>query len=719
MGRGWTIAIDFGTTATVAAVDDEDGVRVLEIDGARAIPSTVAWVGDGLVVGAEAERRRRFDPAVAAVHPKRSLGRRARLPIGPQGIPTTEAVAALLRAVLDEAVTGQAGPPDRAVLTHPVRWRDDQLTALVDAATLARLPEVHLVPEPVAAALQVGFDRLRDGEHCVVYDLGGGTFDCAVLVRTGTSFELAGPPGGREDIGGDDFDRRLVELVADHLGRRDPAAADDLVRADDAIWRRARAELALEARQAKEALSRQTTYDLTLPPPLHGEVRLTRAELEALIVDDLQTTMTETLDTIRAAGVEPEDLRLTCMTGGASRTPLVTRLLQESLGAPPATLDDPKLVVALGALRWAGRAEPAAASPGPAPPADARPVAPAPPNGQERPPPPPVPPVPASPSPGGPGDSTKRRPHRLLVGLGLTAALLAIAVGAFVWLRAVGDGPDGRATATVPGTLTGLSAGTDGLWVTADDPGAVARIDGTSGAVDDTLTLGGSPLAAAQADASLWVIDADGDRVSRLDPDTARVETTIAVGRGPLAVTGGGGSVWVANYDDDTVSRIEASSDRVTATFPVGGGPAALAFGEGALWVVNGDDGTVQRIDPSTGSTVATIAVGAQPIAVAAGSKTMWVANYGDGTVSRIDTDRNRVTQTIPVADGPLALAVDGSDVWVAASRADEVLLVEAGANTVTRTLRTGPGPAALALTDGALWVGEGVSGTIRRVELD
>ncbi len=352
MSGHWVLAIDFGTSFTSAAMVVDGRVEVLEVDGLRRLPSTVLWAHDELVVGTAAESQRVLNPRASERNPKRSLGLRRNLLLDGHAVPVEQAVAAVLGAVYQEALrrSGQV-PPAEVRLTHPVRWSNDRLQALRVAAAVAGIPSVSLMAEPVAAAVHYGGGHVATGEYVAVYDLGGGTFDTTVLRRIDDGFELAGPPGGDDRLGGEDFDHRLMDFVLARLAVTEPDAATALRESDDLQWRRAASQLLVESRQAKEALSRQTAYTMLLPAPVSQEVRLTRPEFEALIRADIQRSIDEFSATIDAAGLEPSDISARYLTGGSSRIPLVSRLLHEAFDAVPDTFDDPKVAVALGAAQ--------------------------------------------------------------------------------------------------------------------------------------------------------------------------------------------------------------------------------------------------------------------------------------------------------------------------------------------------------------------------------
>jgi actin-like ATPase involved in cell morphogenesis len=350
--RAWALAIDYGTTFTSAAVVTDTGVEVLEVEGVRRLPSGVVLLDDQLLVGVSAEQQYGLHADRAERTPKRALGVHPHLLLGGEPVETVDAVAATLRAVYEEALRRSNGhPPTEVKLTHPASWSDARLDALREAAARAGMTEVSLLPEPVAAALHFADEHIHTGDHVAVYDLGGGTFDTAVLRRTDDGFELAGPPGGNDRLGGEDFDQRLAALLREQLVADDPALADHLADTEDSAWRLAASQLLNAARQAKEALSRHTTHRVMLPPPIARELRVTRPELEALIHDDIAATVAELVATVERAGLTTEQIAARYLTGGSSRIPLVARLVHDAFAEAPDTFDDPKTAVAIGAAK--------------------------------------------------------------------------------------------------------------------------------------------------------------------------------------------------------------------------------------------------------------------------------------------------------------------------------------------------------------------------------
>ncbi|HST66797.1 MAG TPA: Hsp70 family protein, partial [Mycobacteriales bacterium] len=348
------LAVDFGTSNTAAALAVDGGApRLLAIDGSPLVPSSVFRTDDGtLAVGRDADRQARLDPARFEPNPKRRIDDGDIL-LGSTPVPVVTAIAAVLRRVAGEVTRQLGGPADEVRLTHPARWGRRRRAALVAACRESGLAEDPvLIPEPVAAATHfatLSGHGLAENATLAVYDLGGGTFDAAVVRRHAGNYEVLSE-AGLPDLGGLDFDQAILE----HIGRTaavaaDPAAWAQLLAPADPAARRAARALATDIKEGKEALSRNPHVDIALPPPF-ADVHLTRSELDDLIRGDLRRSVDLMARTIAEAGLAPGSLAGVYLVGGSSRIPLVARLIQEGLGITPTTLDQPETSVATGAL---------------------------------------------------------------------------------------------------------------------------------------------------------------------------------------------------------------------------------------------------------------------------------------------------------------------------------------------------------------------------------
>lgn len=335
------------------------------------MPSAVWRDDDGeLVVGTEAVNQAVFAPERFEPTPKRQIGKDD-IVLGADRVPMVDVVAAVIARVAGVAMRERDGTRPRELhLTHPAAWTKKRLAVLRAAAEQAGLPAPSMIPEPVAAAMGIGSARIEVGQHVAIYDFGGGTFDAAVVRRTEEGFEVAGRPGGKDPLGGEDIDRRILEYMTRELPiGQDPLWAS-LLRPTDTGWRRARSGLRSEIRRAKEGLSEGLTRKFWVPG-IEREQQLTRAELNLLIQKDIERTVAILKQTVEAA-CSLEELAAVYLVGGSSRITLVADVIWDELNLRPAEgVGDPKAVVAQGAASSPTRHVPTpspSASPAPAPP---------------------------------------------------------------------------------------------------------------------------------------------------------------------------------------------------------------------------------------------------------------------------------------------------------------------------------------------------------------
>jgi actin-like ATPase involved in cell morphogenesis len=357
----WMLAIDFGTSFTVAATAGPDGTEIVYFGSGRTpvMPSGVFAQDDGsLFTGTDAISLRQIDPDRYVDTPKRRLGNGERTILLPDGpVPVVRVVSAVIRDAAAEAISRHGGTlPAGTVLTHPASWDDELQRVLRDAARDAGLSNVRVLVEPVAAALHLGRGRHQPGEHIAVYDLGGGTLDVAVLRQTAEGFQVAAT-GGRTDIGGEWFDEWLRErlnsgpLSQVEAWQRLSGPPPDQDGDFDAYldWRSKQEQLKASIRRTKEDLSDKNAWPMHIPGYREGWT-VTRETLEDVLREPLERTADVLAATITAAGLGPDQLSAIYLVGGASRTPLVTKLLSEKFpGQVKPQRDDPQTVVALGA----------------------------------------------------------------------------------------------------------------------------------------------------------------------------------------------------------------------------------------------------------------------------------------------------------------------------------------------------------------------------------
>lgn len=351
----WLLAVDFGTSNTAAAsLDTATGeVRSVALSHTATVMSSSVFVTSPtqIEVGDVARDRATSDPSSFVVAPKRSLAQAQQVfRVGDGDVPAHSVVAAILRSAMIRSQSQLGGrSPSGIVLTHPEGWSPQQIRVLTEAANEIGYPSnlVQTVSEPQAAAHHYGrTTQVRPGERIAVFDFGGGTLDVAVLTaRSDGSFEVTAARGDQA-LGGRDFDAAIRRWVEHQLGESNP----ELVRRLATMSLLDRRALDESIRQAKELLSETPSAGIDVRVGEHHErLSLTRREFEEIIAPDVARAVQLTRGTLELAGIRgPGRLQAIYLTGGSSRIPLIHTQLQAF--APVATLDDPKTVVARGAL---------------------------------------------------------------------------------------------------------------------------------------------------------------------------------------------------------------------------------------------------------------------------------------------------------------------------------------------------------------------------------
>lgn len=349
----YVLAVDLGTTYTAAAIVRDGGEpQVVTLGHHETSVASVLWLGaDGeQLVGTDAARRAVGEPTRVAREFKRRIGDTAPILVGGSPYSAEQLSARLLRSVYDTVCQQEGGPPDGVAVTHPANWGPYKLELLGQLLRLAEIGPTVVLTEPAAAAMHYAAgNSVAAGDVVAVYDLGGGTFDVAVLRRTHDGFEMLGEPEGIERLGGLDFDAAVMGFVADQLG---DALAD--IPAGDADWAAALARLRAECTEAKETLSRSpdATVEAWLPSG-RRQVTLTRERFEELIAPPVAETVKAVRRGLQSAHVAPHDVTCILLVGGSSRIPMVRRTIERELAIAVAIDAHPKHAVALGAARFA------------------------------------------------------------------------------------------------------------------------------------------------------------------------------------------------------------------------------------------------------------------------------------------------------------------------------------------------------------------------------
>jgi len=345
---GKVVGIDLGTTNSVIAVlIGSEPEIIANAEGSRLTPSVVAFTKDNQrLVGQVAKRQSITNPERTIMSIKREMGTGHKVKIDDKEYSPQEISAMILQKLKTDAESFLGEKITQAVITVPAYFTDSQRQATKDAGTIAGMEVLRIINEPTAAALAYGLDK--KGDHKIlVFDLGGGTFDVSVLELGDDVVEVKATSGNNR-LGGDDFDQRVVDYVAEEF-RKDQGI--DL-RSD----RMALQRLSEAAEKAKVELSSVTTTDINLPfitatqdGPKHLNVTLTRAKFDELTADLVEKTMGPTRQALSDAGLTAKEIDRIILVGGSTRIPAVQEAIRKLLGKDPHKGVNPDEVVALGA----------------------------------------------------------------------------------------------------------------------------------------------------------------------------------------------------------------------------------------------------------------------------------------------------------------------------------------------------------------------------------
>jgi actin-like ATPase involved in cell morphogenesis len=354
---GYALGVDLGTTYTAAATWRDGRTEVATL-GSRsaAVPSVVLMRDAGTVLtGEAADRRAASEPDRVAREFKRRIGDTTPIFLGGSPYSAEMLMSELLQWAVGEVEAREGGPPDRVAVSHPANWGEYKRDLLDNAIRQANLGNAIMLTEPEAAAIHyASTERVDTGDTVAVYDLGGGTFDAAVLRKTDGGWETLGTPEGIERLGGIDFDAAVFAHVQRSLGGALEELDEDDPNAMAAVGR-----LREECSEAKEALSSDTDASIpVLLPNVQTQVRLTRGEFEDMIRPQVSMTIDALRRALTSAGVTADAVKVVLLVGGSSRIPLVAQMVTAELGRPVNVDVHPKHAIALGAaLAAAGEDE--------------------------------------------------------------------------------------------------------------------------------------------------------------------------------------------------------------------------------------------------------------------------------------------------------------------------------------------------------------------------
>jgi molecular chaperone DnaK len=530
---GYRLGVDIGTTYTAAAIYRNGTSEMLGLGNrAMQIPSVLYLRPEGgFLVGEAAEARSAAEPGRVVREFKRRIG--DPVPILVAGSPfSAEALTArLLSYVVGVAVERQGGPPDSITVSHPANWGSYKMDLLRQAFLLADLTDVATCSEPEAAAITYASrQRVDDGACIAVYDLGGGTFDAAVLRNTAGHFTVLGTPEGIEHLGGVDFDEAVFQHVLRSAGidlRSLDPEDPQLVFALDRLRR--------DCVAAKEALSTDTEAVVAVAVgTTQTTVRLTRSDLEDMLRPPLDETVNAMRRVLRSAEVDPTTVAAIVLVGGSSRIPLVSEMLVGAFRRPLAMDTHPKHDIALGAaLIGAGDAAlPVTAAPAPVPV---------------------NPPEPSSEQPTwqatvlrqtrGSAPRSSRRAWLAVAAAAVVAAL--VVVGIFVW-------PGGGTSSDGTGTSSTGASSTPSVSASSSPTGVVSRPQGPK-LPDNVLVLGRSILDAQgqPTTVTLWTMTDTGASKHEL------------IGNVPTGTINHGAAI---SYDRTTIAYVHRAPGTLAAT---------------------------------------------------------------------------------------------------------------------------------------------------------
>jgi len=347
------LGIDLGTTNSCMAIMEGGRATVIaNAEGGRTTPSVVAFTKEGeRLVGTVAKRQAITNPNRTIQSIKRKMGTSEKIAIGEKSYTPQEISAMVLQKLKLDAEEYLGEKIKKAVITVPAYFNDAQRQATKDAGTIAGLEVLRIINEPTASALAYGIDK--EGEATVlVYDLGGGTFDVSILQLGDGVFEVKATAGNNR-LGGDDFDKLVVDYLVDEFRKKEGA---DL-RKDPVAMQRLRDA----AENAKIELSTVQKTNINLPyitttesGPKFLDIDLTRAKFESLIADLVDSTIGPVKQALADAKLSPEDIDHVLLVGGSTRVPLVQETVRKILKKEPDKGINPDECVALGAAIQAG-----------------------------------------------------------------------------------------------------------------------------------------------------------------------------------------------------------------------------------------------------------------------------------------------------------------------------------------------------------------------------
>ena len=351
---GKVIGIDLGTTnSCVAVMEGGEAAVIPNPEGARTTPSVVAFQKDGSrIVGQVAKRQAVANPDRTVISIKRHMGSDYKVDIDGKKYSPQEISAMILSKLKADAESYLGSKVTDAVITCPAYFTDSQRQATKDAGKIAGLNVLRIINEPTAAALAYGLDKDNANHKVMIYDLGGGTFDVSILEIGDGVFEVLAT-NGNNMLGGDDFDKRIMDYLVDEFKAKEGI---DLSKDKMAMQR-----LKEAAEKAKIELSGMTTTNINLPfitataeGPKHLDADLTRQKFDALTADLVEKTSEPMRLAMKDAGLTYADIDKVILVGGSTRIPAVVEKVKQITGKEPFKGINPDECVAIGAAIQGG-----------------------------------------------------------------------------------------------------------------------------------------------------------------------------------------------------------------------------------------------------------------------------------------------------------------------------------------------------------------------------
>lgn len=346
---GKIIGIDLGTTnSCVSVMEGGEAIIIPNVEGNRTTPSVVAFTKDGeRLVGETAKRQAITNPDRTISSIKREMGSNYKIDIDGKDYTPQDISAMILQKLKADAESYLGETISEAVITVPAYFTDAQRQATKDAGKIAGLEVKRIINEPTAAALAYGMDKEHGQHKIMVYDLGGGTFDVSILEVGDGVFEVLATRGNNK-LGGDDFDQRIINYIADNFKKENGV---DLTQDKMSLQR-----LKEAAEKAKKELSTTMTTNINLPfisataaGPLHLNMDLTRAKFNELTHDLVDKTTEPVKSAIKDAGISASEIDKVLLVGGSTRIPAVQEAVKQIIGKDPQKDINPDECVAIGA----------------------------------------------------------------------------------------------------------------------------------------------------------------------------------------------------------------------------------------------------------------------------------------------------------------------------------------------------------------------------------